>query len=321
MAKNTIMGWMSSRAHRMAGFLKQRTRSLITLILIVRYRYWRWRDKKISNYVKRLRIMSMDDTVDYIVRTGCSCSRYGDGEFAVMAGGCNGFQKVDLKLAERLREVLLDPVEGLLVCVPSSLVDVRPLTLDLQLFFLGCYSVLLKSSVMPFVSTEMEYGDAQFTRFYMNRKNKEGVAGYVTRLKLLWNGEDLLVVEGKFSRLGVGNDLFSNARSIKRIICPKENAFDAYDRILACIKEKYHGELVILALGMTATVLAYDLTKLGIRALDLGHIDIEYEWFRMGAAHKVPIPDKYVNECADGACDTPSDDVLYKRQIIADCSA
>ena len=38
-------------------------------------------------------------------------------------------------------------------------------------------------------------------------------------------------------------------------------------------------KLFILALGPMATVLAYDLARLGYRALDLGHIDIEYEWF------------------------------------------
>ena len=70
---------------------------------------------------------------------------------------------------------------------------------------------------------------------------------------------------------------------------PQENAFDRYDIILSCIKQYYQGELIILALGMTATVLAYDLAKEKMRALDLGHIDVEYEWYRMGATHKLPI--------------------------------
>ena len=53
-------------------------------------------------------------------------------------------------------------------------------------------------------------------------------------------------------------------------------------------------DLLILALGPAATVLAYELS--GERqCLDLGHIDIEYEWFRMGATTKVAIPSKYVN--------------------------
>lgn len=32
-----------------------------------------------------------------------------------------------------------------------------------------------------------------------------------------------------------------------------------------------------------------------MRALKLGHIDVEYEWFRMGATHKVPIKGKQMS--------------------------
>ena len=138
-------------------------------------------------------------------------------------------------------------------------------------------------------------------------------------LKRIWDNENLLIVEGKYSRLGVGNDLFDNAKSIKRILCPNENAFDKYDQILCCINQNYHGELIILALGMTATVLAYDLAKDGRRALDLGHIDVEYEWFRMGATEKVAIPNKQMSEVFGGKCNTSIENKEYNAQIIADC--
>ena len=52
----------------------------------------------------------------------------------------------------------------------------------------------------------------------------------------------------------------------------------------------------MLALGPTATVLSYRLYKAGFRALDIGHMDIEYEWFLMKADCKMPIKSKYVNE-------------------------
>ena len=41
--------------------------------------------------------------------------------------------------------------------------------------------------------------------------------------------------------------------------------------------------LILLALGPTATVMAYNLAQKGYQAIDIGHIDIEYEWYRMGA--------------------------------------
>ena len=74
--------------------------------------------------------------------------------------------------------------------------------------------------------------------------------------------------------------------------------------------------LILIALGPTATVLAYDLCKLGYQAIDVGHIDIEYEWLMMGAKHKVNITSKYVNEVIGGDQVVIHDEDLYQRQIL-----
>ena len=46
------------------------------------------------------------------------------------------------------------------------------------------------------------------------------------------------------------------------------------------------GGLVLLALGPTATVLAARLVKVGVQALDVGHIDVEDMWYLMGGEDK-----------------------------------
>lgn len=290
------------------------------ILIIQRYRYWQWKDREMSSYLSKLRIMPIEDTVDYIIDHQCSCSRFGDGEFLVMSGRHNGFQKEDDQLAERLKDVFKHPLPNLLVCIPTFMTDVSPFVLNSQLMGLGFNYSLLKEIVIPNVPLDRLYGDSLFTRFYMNRKDKSKTQDYIFKLKKLWNKQDLLIVEGKYSRLGVGNDLFDNATSIKRILCPKENAFERYNSILQCVKKNYKGELVILAVGITATIMAYDLAKENMRALDLGHIDVEYEWFRMGATHKVPVPNKQMSEVDGGACDSSSDDIAYNSQILADCS-
>ena len=76
-------------------------------------------------------------------------------------------------------------------------------------------------------------------------------------------------------------------------------------------------DLVLLALGPTATVLAYDLSKNGIQAVDIGHVDIEYEWCRLGTRQKVAIDGKYVNEAGDdGRSVSETTDEWYSQQII-----
>lgn len=58
--------------------------------------------------------------------------------------------------------------------------------------------------------------------------------------------------------------------------------------------------LVLISAGPTATILAADLSKIGVQSIDIGHLDVEYEWFKRGVTEKVRIPGKYVNEAAQG---------------------
>ena len=117
--------------------------------------------------------------------------------------------------------------------------------------------------------------------------------------------------------MGVGNDLFENARSIRRIIGPKTNAYDRYRDILYSAQQIEKEALFLIALGPTATVLAYDLFLMGYQALDIGHIDIEYEWFLRDAQYPMRICAKYVNEATGGENTEMVSDPVYVNQIIA----
>ena len=107
---------------------------------------------------------------------------------------------------------------------------------------------------------------------------------------------------------------------MQRIICPNENAFEKYGQILGAVKKQDKGRLVLLALGPTATILAYDLAKEGFRAVDIGHIDIEYEWYLMGATEKVAVKNKYTNEAYGGNQQFGIEDKEYEKQIVVKVS-
>jgi len=175
--------------------------------------------------------------------------------------------------------------------------------------------------ISPHLNKNQTYLDSTFTRFYLSHKNKSNRYQYVQLLKKIWDNRNCIIVEGEKSKLGVGNDLFENARSIQRIVCPATNAWHRYDDILNTIvcyvKDK--DSLILLALGMTATILSYDLAIKGYQAIDIGHVDIEYEWMLMGATEKVPIPGKFTNE-TDGQSNYSLDLICankYKSEIIA----
>ena len=156
------------------------------------------------------------------------------------------------------------------------------------------------------------------TLFYIDYKDKTNVKKYVEKLRGIWDKKDILIVEGEYSRLGVGNDLFDNANSIERIICPSENAYDIYDKILSETKKYGENKLILLAVGPTATILAYDLYEAGFRVIDIGHVDIEYEWFLRKATEKIKIETKYVTEVKDGENNIQDiSDEKYEKEIVS----
>jgi len=160
------------------------------------------------------------------------------------------------------------------------------------------------------------YGDTNVTRFYLSHKNKIASRKHIEKFKQVWQICNICFIEGGGTRLGVGNDLFSNAEQIIRIICPSNSAFDYYDEIFVEASKLPKDTLFVLALGMSATVLAVDLSEAGYQAIDVGYIDIEYEWMKVGATKKVAIPTKYTNEVAGGQTPINIENIEYNDQII-----
>ena len=269
---------------------------------------------------RKMHILDAEDTLDLIVKNRMSIARFGDGEFNIMlhTKGVN-FQSGSAALSERLRQVYRSDRPDLLVCIPYALNSLKGLNDHARDFYFSwtmSHYTELAELALTGKKTHV-FGDTNISRPYKDWKKTDHAQVVFKKIRMLWDGQDILIVEGEKTRLGVGNDLFDNAKSIKRILCPAVNAFDAYEDILKAVRDLHQGELVLLALGPAATVLAYDLSVCGIRALDLGHVDIEYEWYRQRAATKVVVPGKYTNEAPNGDQVAVCEDPGYLSQIIA----
>lgn len=273
-----------------------------------------------------IHVMSARQTIKYIKKNGCSISRYGDGEFHTMVNSRDlGFQTYSESLAEDLKGAITGADERVLICFPRCIVStVGMKTFSAKYWRSWGINNSTRIKIYQFVESNKKdyiFGDAMLTRPYIDWKSRLRAKIIFSELKTIWKDRHILIVEGNQTRLGIGNDLFSGAKSIKRILAPALNAYASYASIKNVILQNYNNELVILALGPTATVLAADLSKHGIQALDLGHVDIEYEWFLRNSVKKEAIPGKYTNEVYEGHVFSLCDDEEYQTQIIAciDC--
>lgn len=255
-----------------------------------------------------------EETLATLIETEASLSRLGDGEFLIIFGRGIPYQVFNPELARRLREVLHKKLPDHIVAVPAVFGDSPGRTEAHRSYWLS-HLAEYRHRYLRAMDLRRVYYETSTTRIYSRLQDQDATAACFDQWRMLWDDRDIIFIEGAQTRLGVGNDLFSNARSIRRIIGPSENAFDRYEEILEAALRQGRDALFILALGPTATVLAFELAKNGFRALDLGHIDIEYEWFRRGATNVVVVG-KYVNEAEGGKVVEESFDKDYDRQII-----
>lgn len=248
---------------------------------------------------RQISVLSIDQSLDYLLEKGASVVRFGDGEMDLIAGRSIPYQEYNSALSIRLREIMaMESSERLMVCLSDVFTGIERYSIDAQNFW--------KAHLQHHLADYLEicqaswYGSTFISRPYIDLEDK-----------------DLLIVEGETSRSGVGNDLFDGAKSIQRIICPSRNAFSKLEAIKQAVREYADNRLILTMLGPTAKVLVYDLVQEGYRALDIGHIDSEYEWFRMGASHKVKLSHKHTAEHNFYQDIEFRDDQAYDSQIVA----
>ena len=272
-------------------------------------------DPEVCLPVKKPKLLSITETRHKVIKEGYSIARFGDGEFAAIRKMQRwNFQGVSEYLSERLKEVLQTKDDKILIALNpffyGSLFHLPELDAD-------GVRAYMRPEVRKFHSElldpERTYADALFHNMSCDEDVKE--------IKKLWNDRDCVIIEGVHTGSGVGNDLFGGCNSLQRIICPAENAVDVYDEILKKATEQPKDKLMLLALGPTATVLAYDLYKAGYQAVDMGHLDLIYEKYlrKESDLYKVKIPYKYcsADERVAGREIEDITDTEYLQQVIA----
>ena len=274
------------------------------------------RDDSYVSPVYYTKVLSASDTIDKVVLEKKSIGRLGDCEFGIIAGVQRwNYQAASDLLSRKLVEVLDTNEDDFLVGInPNFYINMENLTeiaADSIRGYMWPKERLLHAELLD---PDRVYADA--LAFCIETWEE------LLSVKRLWDNRDVTIIEGEFTRMGVGNDLYDNCRSIRRILAPAENAIDRYEDILNEALKESKDRLILTALGPTATILAYDLYKAGFQAVDIGHIDLYYEKLlrKLERVDFVAISYKYctADEVGDEKRAIPDvDDEAYKSQIVA----
>lgn len=190
---------------------------------------------------------------------GRNLARFGDGELKLALGKDAKSQRHHPQLQAALRRVLRDWRGPCLPCIPRIAGKDSPKEAFWAQYRQQTYVRLYDSGGF--------YGSSFVTR--PDSAPAPFDAAYWAQVRRLWAGRDVVVVGGSGKSLKT-SDLVG-AAAVEEIEAPRQHAWDAHDDLLARLKGERE-RLVILCIGATATVLAWELAQHRVKAVDLGHL-------------------------------------------------
>ena len=253
-------------------------------IALIDYRLYRAGIKKCG-----IRVYSVDETIEELIHTDKSMVRFGDGEITMIRGKSLKLQKVEPEIIEGLKRILGYQYDDMIVTIPEIFDDLSIYRKESRQFWRD-HLLFSRKTYEQYCNKDRIYHNTSVSRFYYALEDQSRCTQWIERIRRIWQDKDVVVVEGEKTHNGVGNDLFDTARSVERIIGPASDAYGKLDEIIACCMEYPKDRLFVVSLGVAAKFFTERMFLEGYRVLDIGHLDMEYEWYLKKAEHKETIP-------------------------------
>lgn len=236
----------------------------------------------------KIEVCSVDETIDELLQTNKSMVRFGDGDIVLISGHEEGSQRALPGIADSLIEILKYRYDDLMIAIPGVFEDLSIYGKKSQKFW-KIHLLFERSNYEKYCCSGKKYYNSFISRFYYLFQDKSQCQKWVDKIKLIWKDKDIVVIEGGRTHNGVGNDLFQTARSVERIIGPSSDAYEVVDQIVDYCKQYPKDRVFLVSLGIAAKSLTQKLFLEGYRVIDIGQLDMEYEWYLSGTLDKVKL--------------------------------
>lgn len=219
------------------------------------------------------RQLGLIESIRYLADNEVSLARFGDGEFYLWAYPEHniGFQKNSEQLRNDLQATL-----NYAATHPDRLVLGMPQFFQIP-YWGTLYSALWDQIYMN-IKNISPLLNSHMTRPHAFENFKDDC---VPEWRRVWAGKRVQIVTGRGSRFTLLPELFDSAKDIGVTYGAPRDAYKVIPDLVSEIKGK-PVDLVLISLGPAGTVLAYELAKAGMRAIDIGHISSSYQTVHKG---------------------------------------
>lgn len=206
--------------------------------------------------------LSVKESLQLLIDNRLSMGRFGDGEFRLMYEDSFSlnFQDHNQELSNRLREIFekygknnFDYISGIT-------------------WGYGGDPYFRKSMIYSYfyaMENKSTFLDAKMTWRLEDVEN-------VKLWKRILESRKLVIITGLGSHFKYSNELFEGAQSIQVAYTSPKNAWSNYESLYSFCLTQEKDSLFLISLGPTATVLCFELAKIGCQALDIGALSNKF---------------------------------------------
>ena len=226
-----------------------------------------------------MNIINEIDTIKKIINERKSITRFGDGEFYHLfntnfkKGKGAGRQQCKPEIRSKLKEIISSNNEFILIGISGFLAR------DDQVSRLyNYYTVYMKKFIKKTIKNlNDKYPELIKRQFYSAEISRLTNSNQIDQIISLFNdffsNNKFIFVGNKIVIKLIKKKFINKFKSIDFYEVKRIHAYDDYDTILGdCQKmNENKDKIYLLSIGITATILSYDLAKLNYQAIDIGH--------------------------------------------------
>lgn len=225
------------------------------------------KDYLLSFPASRARILSAEETIEYIKKNRKSLIRYGDGEFKILNEQDVHYQEYNQELHAEMERIICEYQEDspYLLCMPHKYFSNNNFVLNSRVL-ISCWG-MPKRMFQKYSKQDVVYGDA-----FIFAKNNKGI------YSALWNNySNIILVHNNKKYLQSACALQGQKGYYVKV--PSRNSYDEIDNIEKKIITAYsdnnllkENTAILISAGPMAKALVSRLAVKGYFAIDCGHI-------------------------------------------------